>query len=52
MKKALKTSAEGRKCRFPHCTQILSIYNHKPYCRVHWDQIPQKQKTIISAAKV
>ncbi|HUV40741.1 MAG TPA: hypothetical protein VMW23_03005 [Sedimentisphaerales bacterium] len=44
MKKMLKTSAEGRKCMFPQCTRILSIYNHKDYCHIHLDQIPQEQK--------
>ena len=47
MKKPLKTSAQGRKCMFPHCTHILSIYNHKAYCHIHWDQIPQEQKPKI-----
>ena len=45
MKKMLKTSAEGRKCMFPHCTNILSIYNHEDYCRIHLVQILQEQKT-------
>jgi len=44
MGKILKTSAEGRKCLFPHCTRILSIYNHKAYCHIHLDQMPQEQK--------
>jgi hypothetical protein len=38
MAKTLKTSAPGRKCMFPHCTQILSIYNHESYCHVHLDR--------------
>ncbi len=44
MGKILKTSAEGRKCMFPHCTHILSIYNHKSYCHIHLSQMPQEQK--------
>jgi len=48
MKKMLKTSAEGRKCIFPNCTRILSIYNHKDYCNIHWDKIPQDKKPKIS----
>jgi hypothetical protein len=44
MGKILKTSAEGRKCMFPHCMRILSIYNHKAYCHIHLDQMPQEQK--------
>jgi hypothetical protein len=35
MAKKLKTSADGRKCAFPHCDNILSIYNHEPYCHIH-----------------
>ncbi|MHC4858287.1 MAG: hypothetical protein ACYTBY_11070 [Planctomycetota bacterium] len=35
MAKALKTSAEGRICKMPSCHQLLSIYNHELYCRVH-----------------
>ena len=33
--KKVKTSDRGRKCKFPHCKQILSIYNHEEYCHVH-----------------
>jgi len=47
MKKMLKTSAEGRKCVFPNCTHILSIYNHEAYCRIHLGQILQEQKPEI-----
>jgi len=46
-KKMLKTSAEGRKCMFPHCTNILSIYNHEAYCHIHRDKMPQGQKPKI-----
>jgi len=44
MGKTLKTSAEGRKCMFPHCKCILSIYNHQDYCHIHRDQVPLDQK--------
>jgi len=43
MAKALKTSAEGRKCAYPNCNRLLSIYNHDAYCHVHRDQASQKQ---------
>ncbi len=46
MKKQLKTSIEGRKCEFPGCKCILSIYNHEVYCRVHNEKISQQQKVI------
>jgi hypothetical protein len=35
MSKMLKTSADNRKCIFPNCTHILSIYNHDTYCHTH-----------------
>ena len=31
---------------FPHCTHVLSIYNHEMYCHVHRDQIAQSQKAM------
>ena len=48
MGKMLKTSASDRKCTFPHCTHILSIYNHESYCHIHRDRMPQGQKPKIS----
>jgi hypothetical protein len=54
MGKMLKTSAINRRCIFPHCTNILSIYNHEDYCHIHrelmiphWDQLPLGQKPKI-----
>ena len=44
MTKILKTSADNRKCMFPNCTHILSIYNHETYCHIHQDHTPQGQK--------
>jgi hypothetical protein len=55
MGKILKTSAEGRKCMFPNCTNTLSIYNHEAYCHVHRGQMPQtsqKQKPKLPAIPV
>jgi hypothetical protein len=46
-KKMLKISATGRKCTFPHCTHILSIYNHDTYCRIHLEQVAREQKSTI-----
>ena len=43
-KKMLKTSAEGRRCEFPHCEQRLSIYNHEIYCRVHLREMSEKDE--------
>ena len=44
MAKELKTSPSGRMCAFPHCTHILSIYNHETYCHIHRDKLAQLQK--------
>ncbi|MHC4639764.1 MAG: hypothetical protein ACYTBP_16685 [Planctomycetota bacterium] len=43
MRKKLKTSANDRKCVFPGCKQILSIYNHEIHCHVHRDQVAQER---------
>ncbi len=44
MGKMLKTSATDRKCAFPGCKNILSIYNHENYCHVHRDKMSEKKK--------
>ncbi|MBN1972824.1 MAG: hypothetical protein JW787_04250 [Sedimentisphaerales bacterium] len=41
MVKVLKTSAEGRKCAYPNCNRILSIYNHESYCHIHREKEAQ-----------
>ena len=43
MPKTLKTSPEGRKCEFPQCLRLLSIYNHEAYCHVHRDQVSRER---------
>ena len=48
MEKHLKTSASDRKCMFPLCTHVLSIYNHETYCHIHRDQMALSLKTKIS----
>jgi len=47
MGKTLKTSANDRKCMFPQCEHILSIYNHETYCHIHRDKMSQEQKVKI-----
>ncbi|MCX5710226.1 MAG: hypothetical protein NT088_05860 [Candidatus Omnitrophica bacterium] len=42
--KKVRTSLKGRKCRFPHCKHILSIYNHESYCHVHLGQVTPEDK--------
>ena len=31
----IKKSATHRKCKYPGCEHVLSIYNHSAYCNVH-----------------
>ncbi|MHC4726855.1 MAG: hypothetical protein ACYS17_06445 [Planctomycetota bacterium] len=45
MPKKLKTSANNRKCAFPHCEHHLSIYNHEAYCHVHREQMHEGRKS-------
>lgn len=33
--KKIKTSGKDRKCKYPGCSHILSIYNHEEYCYIH-----------------
>lgn len=28
-------SHKGRRCKFPGCKRMLSIYNHEVHCHVH-----------------
>ncbi len=47
MKKPLKTSVEGRKCLYPECKCILSIYNNEAYCHMHRDQMAHEEKSKV-----
>lgn len=40
----IKTSPRHRKCKFSHCTQILSVYNREAYCFVHLGYINKGYK--------
>jgi len=44
MAKELKTSAGGRKCMYPQCKHLLSIYNHEDYCHIHRHQVAKERK--------
>ncbi len=44
MTKKLRTSDEGRRCGYPGCERLLSIYNHESYCRVHLAQTTAQEK--------
>ncbi|MDD5020422.1 MAG: hypothetical protein PHH75_07265 [Candidatus Omnitrophica bacterium] len=36
--KKIKVSHRGRKCKFPSCRIVLSIYNHGCYCYLHQEK--------------
>ena len=38
-----RTWPEGRRCKFPNCKRLLSIYNRSAYCRIHRDQVSWKK---------
>ena len=33
--KKILASHKGRRCRYPKCKRLLSIYNHDNHCHVH-----------------
>lgn len=41
----IKTSPRRRKCKYPLCKHILSIYNHETYCHIHLSPAFQEDKT-------
>jgi hypothetical protein len=43
MAKKLKISADDRKCTYPECKRLLSIYNHGDYCHVHRGQVAKEE---------
>jgi hypothetical protein len=48
MTKAMKISAEGRKCSFPNCNRRLSVFNHEAYCHSHLYQMSEEKKIMSS----
>lgn len=46
--KKVKTSSKGRRCKFPHCKSILSIYNHETCCHLHLGLIIKEYKQKVS----
>jgi len=48
MPKELKTSASDRRCMFPLCTHILSIYNHEAPMPYPSGSLPMGQRPKIS----
>ncbi|MDD2688950.1 MAG: hypothetical protein PHT41_02200 [Candidatus Omnitrophica bacterium] len=48
--KKVRTSCKGRRCKFPRCKHILSIYNHEAYCHVHLSLVDVADRQKISKA--
>ncbi|MEW6101947.1 MAG: hypothetical protein AB1481_06610 [Candidatus Omnitrophota bacterium] len=46
--KKVKTLSKGRKCKFPGCKHILSIYNLEVYCHIHLSQFGSAYKHPVS----
>ncbi len=40
--KKIVTSQKGRKCKYPGCESILSIYNHNVYCHADLNKISRQ----------
>lgn len=47
MLKKVVAFKKGRKCKYPGCKQVLSIYNYGTYCHLHADKPPEKYKLKI-----
>ena len=43
----IRISRKGRRCRYPHCRKLLSIYNHEAFCHVHLGRVPQEQRAKV-----
>ena len=44
MSTKILTSHKGRKCKYPGCRRILSIYNHEVNCHVHLNRLSEKAR--------
>ena len=41
--KKILTAHKGRKCKYPGCGRLLSIYNLEAHCNVHLKQAIQRE---------
>ena len=41
-------SHKGRKCKYPGCKRLLSIYNHEALCHVHLMKESGKLASMVS----
>lgn len=46
--KPLLTSHKGRKCKYPGCKNILSIYNHEAQCHIHLNKSSSKMQLLLN----
>lgn len=50
--KKISVSHKGRKCKYPKCRKLLSIYNHADYCYVHLGKMVDKEDAEASGVGV
>ena len=44
MSTKILTSHKGRKCKYPGCHRVLSIYNHEVNCHVHLNRLLERAR--------
>lgn len=42
--KKIPTAHKGRRCKYPDCKRVLSIYNHDVNCHVHLNRLSEKAR--------
>ena len=42
--KKITTAHKGRRCKFPGCKRILSIYNHDVNCHIHLNRLSERSR--------
>jgi hypothetical protein len=47
----IRVSPKGRKCQFPDCKRMLSVYNHELHCNVHVNYLLGKTSALLEKEK-
>jgi hypothetical protein len=47
----IRVSPKGRKCQFPDCKRMLSVYNHEMHCNVHVNYLLGKTSALLEKEK-
>ena len=42
--KKISTSHKGRRCKYPNCKRVLSIYNHDSHCHIHLSKLTEEER--------